>query len=266
MKTNKTYTSETDRFSWGRIWRFGLIYQHSLKRQLIVYGIISVISAIITLLPLSSGIQMAFFSLFGSILGFLYYLSPLVLSKWGDTRMIMDMTPALPIEKFLFFMFYFLILLPLVVFGPTLLSQYLYFYIPSIQTEPLLGLLHLSFDYDYNTIAKYTQGCGFTLTCFYVILSCRGNRTLKGILAVFGMMAALGILGGIFGFTMALNDDFYYTYAMESNSEDPYATSVGMDHILTDLRIPLICLNVCFFIYNIFLLWASYRRLSHPKI
>ncbi len=245
-----------DRFSWQRMWDFGNLFSNSLKRQLLVYGLLSLISAIFCLLPLSAATQMGLFSMFGSVLGFAYYLSPLVLSKWGDTRMVMNMTPALPIEKFLFFMIYFLILLPIVVFLPTLIAQYFYLKIPAVQTVQMLKVLKLSFEYEY-TISKFVDGGAIVLSCFYVVLNCNGNRTLKGVLAVLGILFGLGIVGAICGFVMGFHDG-YGGYA--------YPDALGMENILQSLRMPTTVLDIFFAIASIILMWLCYRRLAHPKV
>lgn len=261
MAENNEITIDMNRFSWHRVLDFGKIYQYSLRRQLTVYGILSILTTAFGLLPFGPVTQMGLYSVFGTIIGFAYYLSPLVLSKWGDTRMVMNMTPALPIEKFIFFMIYFLVLLPIILYVPTTLGQWLYLQIPSIQTEPMLRILHLAFDYDYNTISKYLQGGAIMLTCFYVVLNCSGNRTLKGILAVLGIMFGLGILGAVFGFTMALHDDIEI-----SQPAMPGTDSMYWNRIVTGLRMPIIWLNVLFTIYYVFIFRCIYHRLSHPKI
>lgn len=257
MTSTEIISSEIDRFSWARVWDFGNIFGHSLKRQLLVYGLLSLLSAIFCLLPLSAATQMGLYSMFGSGLGFAYYLSPLVLSKWGDTRMVMNMTPALPIEKFLFFMIYFLVILPIVVFLPTLIAQYFYLKIPAVQTVQMLKVLKLSFEYEYNTISKFVEGGAIVLSCFYVVLNCNGNRTLKGVLVVLGILFGLGIVGAICGFVMGFHDG-YGGYA--------YPDALGMENILQSLRMPIIVLNIFFAIVSIILMWLCYRRLAHPKV
>ncbi|MCM1491291.1 MAG: hypothetical protein NC095_10785 [Muribaculum sp.] len=261
MTIYKHLINDMDRFSWHRVWNFGKIYQYSFKRQLVVYGILSVVAAIFGLLPFGAVTQMGLYSMFGTATGIAYYLAPLVLSKWGDTRMVMNLTPALPIEKFIFFMIYFLLLLPLVLFAPTTLAQFIYLKMPSIQTEPMLRILHLAFDYDYNAISKFLQGGGIMLTCFYIVLNSHGNRTIKGILAVFGIMIGLGILGAIFGFTMALHDNIEY-----GNPTMPGADSAYWHQIVAGLRMPILGLNIFFSIYSVIIMWLCYHRLSHPKI
>lgn len=261
MTGNKELTNATDRFSWHRVMEFGKIYQYSLKRQLIVYGILSMVAAIFCLLPFGAVTQMGLYSMFGTATGIAYYLAPLVLSKWGDTRMVMNLTPALPIEKFIFFVIYFLLLLPTILFAPTTLAQFIYLKMPSIQTEPMLRILHLAFDYDYNTISKFLQGGAIMLTCFYIVLNSNGNRTLKGILAVFGIMIGLGILGAIFGFTMALHDNIEF-----GNPTMPGADSAYWHQVVTGLRVPILGLNIFFSVYSVIIMWLCYHRLSHPKI
>lgn len=249
-----------DRFSWKRVYYFGKLYRWSLKRQLIVYGILSIVAAISILMPFNAVTQVSLFSMFGSALALVYYLAPLVLSKTGDTRMIMYMTPALPIEKWVFFMLYFLVLLPIVIFLPTTLCQLLYMRLPAVQTEPMMEIFHLAFDYDYNVWAKFIQCIALLLSCFYVILTAQGNRTLKGILIVIGIMIGLGIFGAICGFTMAMFDNYMIVGQSSLNSDMLYWT-----RIMTELKYPMLGLNIVATIYSLVLMWLSYKRLSHPK-
>lgn len=260
---NDNDTSAVDKFSWRRVWEFGVLYKYSLVRQMIAYGAFSIFAAIIGLMPFGPTAQVGLFSLFASALGIAYYISPVALSKWGDTRMVMNLTPALPMEKFVFFMIYFLIVLPVIVFLPNYLSQLTYLHIPSVQTEPMLELVHLSLDYNYNTISKLVQSAALMLACFYTVLVCKENRTLKGILTVFGILICVGMTGFILGFSRALMADFEINNLPANPHESVYA---NMTQIMAEMKTSMICITTVFSIGGIVLMRLIYQRLAHPKI
>lgn len=276
MSSYNTLIPSDDRFSLKRTWAFGLLYSHSLKCQLIAYGCLSVIAAIMTLMPFGPIAQMSIFSLFGSALAIVYYISPVVLSKSGDTRKIMYMTPALPAEKFVFFMAYFLVVLPTVIFLPVYFAQLIYTHIPSIQTEPLMNLLKFSNDYGFNQLSKILQGGWITLVCFYVVLVCKENRTLKGLLAVFGIMLGFGLIGALFGFAIAFFDDNpIRIYELANTDEFNIGIMVdnkieGMNltywnYIMESLRTQIFWLNIFLIGGIILFLSLIYKRIAHSK-
>lgn len=260
---NNNDISTIDRFSWRRVRDFGGLYKYSLRRQMIAYGALSLFAALMGLIPFGPTTQVGLFSMFSSALGIAYYVSPVVLSKWGDTRIVMNMTPALPIEKFIFFMIYFLIVLPVIVFLPSLISQLIYLQIPSIQTKPMLELIHLSLNVDFNTDSKLVQSAALMLSCFYTILVSKDNRTLKGIITVFGILIGIGLLGFILGFSMALTTDFYLDNLSTFPHNSVYA---DMIQLLDEMKIFVICLTSAFAIGGIILMRLIYKRLAHPKI
>lgn len=256
------YTSAMDKFSWKRVWEFGQLYKYSLNRQMIAYGAFSIFAAIMGLMPFGPSAQVGLFGMFASALGIAYYLSPVVLSKWGDTRMVMNMAPALPVEKFAFFMIYFLIVLPIIVFLPSFISQLIYLHIPAIQTKQMLELIHLSFDYNYNTVSKLVQSAALMLACFYTVLVSKENRTLKGIITVFCILIGLGLVGFIQGFSRALMADFEINN-LPAVSQDSVGYMVG---IMEEIKVSVICMSTVFAIGGIVLLRLIYQRQAHPKI
>lgn len=260
---NNNVMSTTDKFSWRRVWVFGQLYKYTLNRQMIAYGAFSIFAAIMGLMPFGPSAQVGLFGMFASALGIAYYLSPVVLSKWGDTRMVMNMTPALPMEKFAFFMIYFLIVLPIIVFLPSFISQVIYLHIPAIQTKQMLDLIHLSFDYDYNTVSKLVQTAALMLACFYTVLMCKGNRTLKGILTVFCILMGFGLVGFILGFSRALIADFEINNLPAVSQDSVYA---NMFQLMEEMKVSVICISMVFTVGAIVLLRLIYQRLAHPKI
>lgn len=252
-----------DKFSWRRIWEFGNLYKYLLVRQMIAYGAFSIFAATMGLMPFGPTAQVELLSMFASVLGIAYYVSPVVLSKWGDTRMVMNLTPALPMEKFAFFMIYFLIVLPVIVFLPTFISQLIYLHVPAIHTEPMLELVHLSLDYNYNTISKLVQSAALMLACFYAVLVCKENRTLKGILTVFGILICVGLAGFILGFSRALMADFEINNIPANPHQSVYS---NMTQIMAEMKTSMICITTVFSIGGIVLMRLIYQRLAHPKI
>lgn len=261
MNDNKKST--IDKFSWRRVWEFGELYKYSLVRQMIAYGALSIFAAIIGLMPFGQTVQVGLFGMFASALGIAYYVSPVALSKWGDTRLVMNMTPALPMEKFAFFMIYFLIVLPIIVFLPPFISQLIYLHIPAIQTKQMLDLIHLSLDYDFNTISKLVQSAALMLACFYTVLVCKENRTLKGIITVFAILLGIGMVGFILGFSRAFMADFEINKLPAVTHDSIY---YNMVQLMGEIKTSIICTTTLFTIGGIVLMRLIYKRIAHPKI
>ena len=246
---NNINSGAVDRFSWRRVWAFGNIFRSIIGRQLLVYGSFSLLVAVTMLIPFGAATQVGLAGLFGVVLGFLYYLSPVALCKRGDTRMVMNMTPVLPNEKFAFFMIYFLIVLPAVIYLPYRISEYIYLASPSIQTPLMKELLEMSRAHMSNYLMQMVQCAAITLICLYVVLSCHGNRTLKAILTVFGILVGIGLTGAIIGFSTAFMEGYEFIENIEN--ANPTSPFEDVSQFMTTFEVQTIVLAIVFLIAGV---------------
>lgn len=193
-------TATSDNFSWKRVAAVASFYRNCTDRQLLIYGLVSLLFFVLTLLPFTGNAQAGLFTMIWTILPLLLQMSPVVLSKHGDSRVIERLMPAKASEKFAFFLIYFLIVIPVFVYLLPELALVIYIHVPAIQTEEMLPLARLhQQNYPLFIVMNAFSSAAGTLTCLYVVLHARHNRTLKGILSVFAVMIAIGILGAFYG-------------------------------------------------------------------
>lgn len=264
QELNNIQSGAFDRFSWRRVWAFGNIFRSIISRQLLVYGAFSLLAAVSMLIPFGTATQVGIFSLFGTVLSFLYYLSPAALCKRGDTRLVMNMAPALPDEKFVFFMIYFLIILPVVIYLPYRISEYIYLACPTIQTPLMKDLLEISLAHNSNYVMQMVQCAAITLICLHVVLVCHGNRTLKAVLTVFGILVGVGLIGAIIGFSTAFMEGYEFMENIENT--DPTAPFENVSQLMTNLEMQTTVLAIVFLIAGVVTACMIRRRLAHPKI
>lgn len=239
---NDNHMINASRFSWRRVRDVAFFYRAGVERQVLWYLIISVVSAIITLLPLKGYIQVGLYSIVWTVLPLLFELAPCMMAKGGDSRIMERLIPATPGEKYAFRILYFLIVVPIATQLLPRLAMYLYTQIPAIQTEEMSYVLDAALSSSpilwINNIATASGAC---LTCLYVVTRARTNRTLKGVLSVFAVLIFQGILGAIWGFTtafrMGLEDGLagkiskdstaFSQQLIEDMSTSPYMIMVG---------------------------------------
>lgn len=214
MDTHQTSNQDSaltvsDRFSFHRMMEVAAFHKPNIEKQILIYLIVSVISAICTLLPVHAIAQAALYTITWTILGLLVYLAPCVLAKSGDSRIIERLLPASVAEKFWFRILYFLVLVPVITYLLPYTAAYLYLQIPSIQTEEFNQIIDILFDMKLSLrcLGLFTSGACI-LTCLYTVTRARSNRILKGILSVFAVQIAGGILGAIWGLSSAFMAGF----------------------------------------------------------
>lgn len=209
MTASKQLTDTGSRFSWKRV---GMLYAYNrpyLSRELLFYIVAIIVMSGLTLLPIGEIGQFMIFSLVWSIIPYMCNFAPLIFAKGGDSRIVDRMIPARPSEKYLFYLSYILLVIPAVCYTLPLLASWAYLKIPSIQTEFLMELTKLRFSLPIQMIAlNVLTTFALPMTCFYTLISSRHNRVLKGVISVFAVQFAMDLIGGIYGFMVALNGGF----------------------------------------------------------
>ena len=268
MEMETTTKPVRDGFSWHRIGELAAFYRPTISRQILAYACASLLSAIITLLPLAEVAQLGLFSIIWTALPLIYDLAPLAFCKSGDSRIVERLIPASPCEKYTFMMLYFLVVMPIVIYTLPEIAMRLYKVIPAIQTEAMNHVLD---------IRNQTSGAMFAtsvltslatvLTCLFTIYYARTNRTLKGVLSVFAVQIAVGIMGAIWGMTSAfkagMQDGLNGTVRDEAYISDLQQKTISeLMHGSTYISIIISILSI----YVIIMLWLNYRVISKRNL
>lgn len=192
-------------FSIRRIRKLWIYYSPIFRRQLLIYLSVSAFLTMLLLLPFGRAWQMGIFTIAWSIIPYMYELAPLVLTRNGNTaRIIERMIPASAVEKYVFFMVYFVVAIGIVCYALPETAMMIYTGSPAIQTKPVLGLVMMRYSLPLLLVMiNCVTLVASTLTCFYVVMRARTHRVLKGIVSVFMVQLLLGLLGSIYGMVFA---------------------------------------------------------------
>lgn len=209
MTASEQLTDTGSRFSWKRV---GMLYAFNrpyLSRELLYYSLAIILMSGLTLLPIGPTGQFMIFTLVWSVIPYMCSFAPLIFAKGGDSRIVDRMIPALPSEKYLFYLSYILLVIPAVCYTLPLLASWAYLKIPSIQTDVLMELTKLRFSLPLPMIAlNVLTTISLPLTCFHTLANSRHNRVVKGVISVFAVQFAMGLIGGIYGFMVAIDGGF----------------------------------------------------------
>lgn len=236
METSNLYSDQKS-FSWLRIRALIKFYSPIMRRQVLTYSIASVVAAIIMLLPLSGGAQMALFSIVWTALPLLFELAPCILCKQGDYRIIERMIPATATEKYVFRLVYFLIIVPICVYLLPELASEIYEMIPAIQTEEMLYIYkyqHFGLSNLPILLINVFTAIAATLTCLYVVTRARHSRMVKGVISVFAVSIFVSIMGAIMGWHAAFRAGFEDGMAGVSPRLTPETSIVEIQDIIID--------------------------------
>lgn len=293
MQNNKTYTgyaADSDGFSIYRVAELASYYRPFCAKQLMVYGIVSLIVAILTLLPMGDIAKVAIFTISWAAIPLLYYLAPIVLAKSGDSRIVERMIPVRASEKFIFYLLYFGVAVPIAVYMLPFISNILYLHLPSIQTKAMTGLVEIQM---HNpaviVVLNSLTALAISLTCLYVILSAKTARIVKAVISAFAVQFGIGLVSAIMGGLMEFKEGLKAGYnaeisskAVELTSRTPHGAtyadgvSAGMDAgfefanaIVTEMiddHATIITLYSVVGIYLLLMICLTYRNLKRANL
>lgn len=251
---------EKDRFSCYRVMQLYRFNAPVITRQCIVYFAISVLCAILTLLPLRESFQTGLFTVTWSVLPFMFYLSPLAFGKTTDSTIIERLIPASPIEKVTFYLSYCLIVIPIVVLLPAYSARYLYNVLPAIQTPQMLMLLELqSTQLPVVKAINILTAVSTVLTCLYAVKVSNTNRVLKGVLSVLGFYFLVLIFGVFYGITAAISGKMNCIRNIDVNGEaDGKMVQEVISNMFDNVLMNTIVLSFLS-IYIILMVFLTYR-------
>lgn len=268
---NELYSSTGNSFSFARVFSLFTFYGYSVKRQLLTYIIASIIVTILLLIPASSEIRIGLFTMGWTILQWMCYLSPLSLAKSGYTGNIDRILPVKASEKLVYYVLYFLVILPIALFTLPICAEY--YILQQGVTNEFTAFIQLQL-YPGVIIRCLNKG-GYILcviVCLYYVIKSRNNKALYGALSAIICQIVLGFVGAIMGamleFSRGFMDGYMNrepTYPAELNEFD--ATQVIS--LTKDLLQPSVytyttigILVVAIFVFTSLL----YKRLRKPVI
>lgn len=218
-------------FSFARILKLARWNNLKIRNQLIWTPVISLIVAICLLLPAPQWAQLTLCTLLSSAISFLGQLSPLDFGRGGDARPILKMLPVSASEKLVFYLFYAVILIPAMLFILPTIARFIYLQIPAIQTPEVLKVYELYF----SQVMRLLSVIGIlnyvfcTLLCLYVVMRSRINRIINGVLAVIIASTFNGIIGMIWGLTLAFSRGF-----RDAVENHPRATNAELEEMMQE--------------------------------
>lgn len=268
MKSGATAPATTDKFSWRRVGEVAKYYSPVINRQLAVYGIISVTCAIILLLPLNATAWTGIFSLTYTMLPLLFWLAPIAFAKHGDTRIVCRMLPAKASEKYAFFLIYNLVVIPITLYMLPEFALWLNTVIPEIRSDMALILIELHFtNYTILTIINTLCSVSTVITCLYVLNYARHSRIIKAVASVFGVQFVAGVLGALFGLSIAFQrgyEDGVNGTIMTEEQQNMLVKEM-IERIATSSPY-IITLTTIFAIYLVVMLWLTYVTLRKRNL
>lgn len=259
-------------FSWCRVASLSAYYSPVIRGQLTLYVAVSLMFSILLLLDVGEMAQVCIFTLSWTIIPFMFVFAPLAFVRTGDTRIIERMIPASALEKFIFYIVYLLIVVPVAVYALPELSILLYTKIPAIQTPGVMELVSLHCNgFCKILFVNLLSAIAASVTCLYVVMSARTSRIIKGILSVFGVQVAIGILGAFYGFSAAFRQ---FKAGVKDGmrgdlSQIDEIPRADVQTILQDMNdnisYVLVVLGILT-VYCLLMLWLNYRGLKKRNL
>lgn len=261
-------TVDSCKFSWRRLFEFARFYSPLFSKQLLIYLAFSLLLSILMLLPTGPIAMPLCYSLCWMVIPYLFSLAPLILTKWGDNRIIERLIPASALEKFVFYMLYFLVAIPCSTHVLPLAANYLYSKIPLVSSEEMIQIYKLQFSNPMPIkLINFTGAILPPVACLYFVLKSKTGRIIKGVLSVFGAQIFVGILGAIYGIVGVFNTGFDETLmGKDANSQqvEQFTKELMQEMVSkpihTALVVSIIAISVIAFIYLI------YRHLKKGNI
>lgn len=254
-----------DTFSWRRVMMFARTYRYTIRRQLLIYGALSLLAAAATLIPIDKdSVHVGIWSMFISMLAMAYGLAPAAFAKSGNNRAIEQTVPASAAEKLTFYMLYNFVVVGTALYILPCAAELIYLNTPSLHTPRMLEMIRIVWGHPANALMKVTQNMMMSVTAFYVVMNTRTNRTLKSILAGLGTWFALGVIGAIYGLMETID-----VFEKKLAGLDP----ANSEHIARQLVSDMFSKSGLFYsiaavcaIYTVVMVCLCYRRMRRPRI
>lgn len=260
---------KSDSFSLRRVGALFAYYFPTLKKQLLIYLGVSVLSSALILCPVSDTIRSGFFTFIWTIIYWMWYLAPIAIVGKGRMETVDRLLPTKASEKLVFLLLWFVVIIPAaLVVLPQIAQEIVY---------PALGedypnfkrfiYLQLHSSWIMRTITIMGNICA-SLGCLFAVLKARSNKILFGVISAVTVQIVLGILGAIYSgcelagkaFKRGLEDGLNGTSAAEDMDFLEYTLDMVQPSPASFFVIGIIFLGILSFIV------LSYRRLRKPSL
>lgn len=259
MPTDTLNPAASNRFSWRRVALLSRYYTPLLRLQIPIYAGISIIFALLLLIPFPDMGRVAVFTLVWGIAPFLVQLAPCALGRKGYGSTTDHILPAKASEKMAFFAIYFLVAVPLTVDLLPSLAELLILSTPSMQTEQLMELIEIQFGIGPSAIILNSCAEGMSImVCLYMVCRMRSNKVLMGVVGVLATQFFVGLLGGIIGGYKAFSEGFADGYAGKCISDEDLTDKILESMMHSPVMTVAAALMAVLFILSIV---ANYRLL-----
>lgn len=258
----ETTDGNINKFSWRRAYDFGMMYKGSIKSQLILFAIITVL-VYLCLLSFYDEIFIGIYTLLSFIVGYMLYLGSLAFARRDDS--LITQVPAKVSEKFVFYILYSLIFVPLFVEAIWLALNYgAGAFYPDFNIEKIVRSTVYEKYKEYiddstiylTVVNSVVQSMALILTVTYVVLRSNSHRMLKGILTPLMIIIFVGIISGIAGIIIG----FSVIDKMHPENSEFVAYLLSKMSLVT---IALVCLIL---VYSAFMLCCIYRRIKLGQV
>lgn len=232
-----------------------------LKKQIFLYIGISLLLTLISLLPFPLTMRVGVYGIVWSVCTLLYNFSPLIFAWGGDYRPLDAMLPVKPIDKYLFYLLYLLVILPASIFLLPACGECLMRSFPGMLEDNLLALLNVTTSHPGAlTAVNVLSAVTVTLTCFYIVMNSRRNRILNGVLAVVVSTIAISMLGVVWGAGSLFKAGFEAGVSGKPDIDAEQLNELIGSVIGDSLTIVVIILSL----YTIAMLWLIYNIIRRP--
>lgn len=229
-------------------WKSTRFLREIVKYQVMLYAAVTLAFLLLTLIVADSDVLTLAVTTVGSmIVALMFYLSPLVLVRMRS----IDLLRMLPVStgyKIAGVLGYFYVIVPLVSVALFTVAIYI---MGTYRPEMSSGLA--LFVQGMGEGMAITNGTGIlayitpTAICLYCMTACRSHALTKAVLWPIAVEAALGILGGVWGFMMAIRGEEM------ANPEEVMSSIEGLALVL----------NLLMFVVGVAFTVGACRKLNH---
>ncbi len=249
--TDYNVLSDTDRTSWTRIMMVFRFFYPRLRWQIICYPIVSAVVFLLFVLLYHYGHFMKATYVVG-ILGYMVALAPLVLATRDDFEMETAL-PANGIEKFIFYIGYFLIVIPLLVYIPAeLLSIFVYgeLYNTLITSQLPVNIADFGISGSLTLLSSIVSNGTMIMICLLTVAVSRTNRLLKGIMFPLLTTLVIGLVTGVAAIMYTISS-MHHNDMLQDNPME-FST-----HLVQMISYPLTFIFSILFIVTLFMFWRK---------
>ncbi len=263
-----------DSFSWRRCAGIYRMYGRSIRKQLLLYAILTVAIYLlmVLLLKLRAGMSfMPLYALLSVMLAYLAYVSPMVFAGRDDS--LMTQLPATPGEKTVFYVGYCCVFVALFIQIIWYILCHAGGYIFSVgnvddaimdrvYTDATGFILSPGFK-TLSVVTNYVQAMFMILLSLYVVMTRRSHVFIKCLLCPVVVLVVIGVISGIAGMIIGFREGF----SSLAGGDVDIAAGEQVAREIVDGMIPVVmALSVLTLSGVVYIIYKLNSRFRHPRI